>query len=160
MEVFSGEMSSSDYRLRQFSNYSVNHQSCGLMWAILWSDGQCNHHWRSPPPSVHLCLFHPSLRQSSLFPEPPARRRAPRLRIQDHYLRPLSGVSLCEKLFHPESKKEKKTPNHHRAAKIRQRVVGTRKIWPKRCHVLRLVPPDSDARCASPQGACRTSRNI
>lgn len=57
MKVFSGEMSSSDYRLRQFSNYSVNHQSCGLMWAILWSDGQCNHHWRSPPPPYTSACF-------------------------------------------------------------------------------------------------------
>lgn len=58
--MVSGEMSSSDYRLRQFSNYSVKHQSWGLMQAVLRPDGQCNHQrgGRELPPlslSPHPC---------------------------------------------------------------------------------------------------------
>lgn len=59
VEVVSGEMSFSDYRLRQFSNYSVKHQSWGLTQAVLWPDGQCNHQ-RAPSSLSLLCLFtHP-----------------------------------------------------------------------------------------------------
>ena len=41
------KMSSSDYNLRQFSNYSVKHQSSGLEQVVLVADGQCNHYWAS-----------------------------------------------------------------------------------------------------------------
>lgn len=76
MEVFYGKMSSSDYSLRQFSNYSVKHQSCGLMQAVLWADGQCNHCLSSsptptPPPILPLSTPIPSLSlhsQHSHFP--------------------------------------------------------------------------------------------
>lgn len=68
MEVFSGKMSSSDYRLRQFSNYSVKHQSRGLMQAVLWPDGQCNHRERAPPhPSSHTHTPHPSTNFTVLY---------------------------------------------------------------------------------------------
>lgn len=67
MEVLFGKMSSSDYRLRQFSNYSVKHQSCGLMRAVLWPDGQCNHRWR---PSKHPPLLHPFYRSPHPFGPP------------------------------------------------------------------------------------------
>lgn len=48
------KMSSSDYGERQFSNYSVKHQSGGWCGVLVAADGQCNHRcglkWRSCRP--------------------------------------------------------------------------------------------------------------
>lgn len=48
MEVFSGKMRSSDYRVRQFSNYSVKHQSCDLMDNVITAGSP------TPPPILRL----------------------------------------------------------------------------------------------------------
>lgn len=81
MEVVSGEMSSSDYRLRQFSNYSVKHQSWGLMQAVLRPDGQCNHQRGGrelPPLSLPTSLSCCSLHQVTTPTSPPSHFRSPR----------------------------------------------------------------------------------
>lgn len=67
MEVFAGKMSSSDYRLRQFSNYSVKHQSWGLMQAVLWPDGQCNHREGALPPPLPPHTPYPSTNFTVLY---------------------------------------------------------------------------------------------